>query len=95
VGDGNFHVMLPFLPAQERDIRAFSDRLVKRALAVGGTCTGEHGIGLGKIKYLEMEHGKDAINVMQCIKHALDPLNILNPGKLFATMTMETHEDIS
>ncbi|KAF0700037.1 Aste57867_9423 [Aphanomyces stellatus] len=82
VGDGNFHVMLPFLPTDYDRIRDFSDRLIERALAAGGTCTGEHGIGLGKMKYLEQEHG-DAIDVMRSIKLALDPNAILNPGKLF------------
>ncbi|OQS05821.1 D-lactate dehydrogenase [Thraustotheca clavata] len=82
VGDGNFHVMLPFLPESEPAVRAFSDRLVERALAADGTCTGEHGIGSGKIKYLRMEHG-DSVDVMKTIKHALDPNNILNPSKLF------------
>ncbi|KDO20534.1 hypothetical protein SPRG_21261 [Saprolegnia parasitica CBS 223.65] len=82
VGDGNFHVMLPFLHEDEPKVREFSDRLVERALAAEGTCTGEHGIGSGKIKYLRMEHG-DSVDVMQTIKHALDPHNILNPSKLF------------
>ncbi|OQR91041.1 D-lactate dehydrogenase [Achlya hypogyna] len=82
VGDGNFHVMLPFLPEDEPAVRAFSDRLVERALAADGTCTGEHGIGSGKIKYLRMEHG-DSVDVMRTIKQALDPHNILNPSKLF------------
>ncbi|CAK4082140.1 unnamed protein product [Aphanomyces euteiches] len=83
VGDGNFHVMLPFLPDNYEPIRAFSDRLIERALAAGGTCTGEHGIGLGKKKYLELEHGEASINIMRTIKQAIDPNHILNPGKLF------------
>jgi len=86
VGDGNFHVM-PLLDAtdqeERRKVRAFLDRLVERALSYGGTCTGEHGIGQGKINYLLAEHGP-GVEAMIAIKKALDPLNILNPGKIFA-----------
>jgi len=86
VGDGNFHVM-PLIdaedPGERRKVQGFLDRLVERALACGGTCTGEHGIGQGKINYLAAEHGA-GIRTMIAIKKALDPLNILNPGKLFA-----------
>jgi D-lactate dehydrogenase (cytochrome) len=85
VGDGNFHVLPLSMPddaqMQER-ISAFSSRLTKRALALGGTCTGEHGIGQGKQTYLRDEMG-DAIEIMQAIKTTMDPANILNPGKLF------------
>jgi len=86
VGDGNFHVM-PLIdasnPEERRKVQAFLDRLVERALSFGGTCTGEHGIGQGKINYLAAEHGP-GVEVMAAIKKALDPLNILNPGKIFA-----------
>ena len=86
VGDGNFHV-LPLIdpadPAERARVQEFLDRLVERALAAEGTCTGEHGIGQGKINYLAAEHGL-GVNVMIAIKKALDPLNILNPGKIFA-----------
>ena len=64
-------------------MQVFLDRLIDRALRFGGTCTGEHGIGEGKISYLRTEHGA-AVEVMIAIKKALDPLNILNPGKIFA-----------
>jgi D-lactate dehydrogenase (cytochrome) len=86
VGDGNFHVMPLIDPAdaeERRKVQAFLDRLVARALASGGTCTGEHGIGQGKIFYLAAEHGA-GVSAMIAIKKALDPLNILNPGKIFA-----------
>jgi D-lactate dehydrogenase (cytochrome) len=86
VGDGNFHVM-PLIDASDPEERAgvqsFLDRLVERALAFGGTSTGEHGIGQGKINYLSAEHGA-GVQAMIAIKKALDPLNILNPGKIFA-----------
>jgi D-lactate dehydrogenase (cytochrome) len=85
VGDGNFHTQ-PLLDLNDPDevsrVQGFIDRLVKRALAMGGTCTGEHGVGQKKIKYLELEHGAEAMAVMRTIKRALDPQNILNPGKI-------------
>jgi D-lactate dehydrogenase (cytochrome) len=86
VGDGNFHVM-PLFDAsnaeERRKVQAFLDRLVERALRMDGTCSGEHGVGQGKIRYLAQEHGA-GVDVMIAIKKALDPLNILNPGKIFA-----------
>jgi D-lactate dehydrogenase (cytochrome) len=83
VGDGNFHVGMycnPDEPAQVKSLKAAYDRLIDRALAMGGTCTGEHGIGSGKRKYLRQEHG-NGVDVMLAIKKALDPQNIMNPGK--------------
>jgi D-lactate dehydrogenase (cytochrome) len=85
VGDGNFHLsmMIDLDDQDEVDrAKAFLERLVDRALAMDGTCTGEHGIGQGKMKYLEAEHGEEALATMRAIKHALDPLDILNPGKI-------------
>ncbi len=83
VGDGNFHVVL-FCDrsdaAEVKRVKAVYERLIKRALAMGGTCTGEHGIGSGKREYLALEHG-NGLDVMRSIKAALDPLNIMNPGK--------------
>jgi len=87
VGDGNFHTQ-PLVDladtAEVERAQAFIDRLVKRALAMGGTCTGEHGVGQKKIKYLEQEHGAEALAVMRVLKRSLDPRNILNPGKIVA-----------
>jgi D-lactate dehydrogenase (cytochrome) len=85
VGDGNFHVGLMVDMADEAEVKsvhAFLERLVERALAMDGTCTGEHGVGQGKMKYLAAEHGEPALDAMRAIKRALDPLNIMNPGKI-------------
>ena len=84
VGDGNFHLVFlvdPEKPEEIREAQRLNDRLVERALAMDGTCTGEHGIGIGKKKYLAAEHG-GAVETMRAIKHAIDPLNIMNPGKV-------------
>jgi D-lactate dehydrogenase (cytochrome) len=83
VGDGNFHVVLFCDRSNEMEVKkvkAAYDRMMNRALAMGGTCTGEHGIGSGKREYLAREHG-NGLDVMRTIKAALDPLNIMNPGK--------------
>jgi D-lactate dehydrogenase (cytochrome) len=83
-GDGNFHmcyVLDPGKPEELDEARTLNERLVARALAMGGTCTGEHGVGYGKKKYLEAEHG-EALAVMRTIKRALDPDNRMNPGKV-------------
>lgn len=87
VGDGNFHCLLLVDPDNEeegRSAEALSQRLVRRAIAFDGTCTGEHGVGLHKLPYLEEEHGAATVDVMRRIKLALDPHNILNPGKVVA-----------
>ena len=83
-GDGNFHLVFLVDPANEDEMAragAVNDRMVARALAAGGTCTGEHGVGYGKIEKLKAEHG-EAVSVMRQIKVALDPDNIMNPGKI-------------
>jgi D-lactate dehydrogenase (cytochrome) len=85
VGDGNFHVALlvdPDDPRQVAEASRLNERMIERALALGGTTTGEHGVGSGKIAYLEQEHGP-AVDVMRVVKAALDPNSILNPGKIF------------
>jgi D-lactate dehydrogenase (cytochrome) len=86
VGDGNFHVVFPIMPgnaAELAEVKALGAKMADHALDLGGTCTGEHGIGMGKIDALRREHGP-AVDTMQVIKTALDPNNLMNPGKLFA-----------
>lgn len=87
VGDGNFHVsvLLDMNDAGEVErAQTFNARLIERSLSMDGTCTGEHGVGEGKMKYLEAEHGKTGLDVMRSLKKALDPDNIMNPGKIVA-----------
>lgn len=87
VGDGNFHfgyLIDPNNPQERETADALNDKLVARALRLEGTCTGEHGIGLHKMDYLKTETGLGAVNMMRTIKHALDPDNIMNPGKIFS-----------
>ncbi len=85
VGDGNFHLVIPVDPESNTDLaeaERITDRLVERALAMGGTCSGEHGVGIGKMRFLEAEHGAAALDVMRAIKRALDPHDLMNPGKI-------------
>ena len=84
VGDGNFHLAIPIPPNDKEALdnaKALNERLVRRALAMDGTCTGEHGIGVGKLSFMRLEHG-DSLDLMRAIKLAIDPDNIMNPGKL-------------
>ncbi|ATJ85488.1 FAD-binding oxidoreductase [Ralstonia solanacearum] len=86
VGDGNFHVALlidPNRPEELEEAERINRRIVARAIAMDGTCTGEHGVGLHKMDFLVAEHGNDAIDLMRSVKQALDPKHILNPGKIF------------
>ncbi len=85
VGDGNFHVIFLLDPDRPQDFaeaQIINDRMVTRAIAMDGTCTGEHGVGTGKQHCLEQEFG-DALDIMRDLKRTLDPLNIMNPGKIF------------
>lgn len=85
VGDGNFHVIFVIDPSSSEEVKAaerINDALVKRAIDMEGTCTGEHGIGLGKQEWLELELG-DAVDLMREVKQAIDPLGLMNPGKIF------------
>ena len=92
VGDGNFHLIFlidPNNPADIAEAHRFNDRLVERALRLGGTCTGEHGVGIGKMKFMEREHGP-ALDTMRRIKRALDPNNLMNPGKMIPESAIAT-----
>jgi D-lactate dehydrogenase (cytochrome) len=87
VGDGNFHFGYLLDPDNEQEreaAEALNHKLVKRALSLEGTCSGEHGIGLHKMDFLVAETGVGAVNMMRTLKKALDPQNILNPGKIFS-----------
>ncbi len=86
VGDGNFHLGFlidPDIPEERATAERLSQQMVHRALAMEGTCSGEHGIGLHKMDFLVDEAGLEAVDMMRQIKHVLDPLNIMNPGKVF------------
>ena len=89
VGDGNFHLLFMIDPEnEEEDLNRYqplNDRLVERTLRMGGTCTGEHGIGSGKLKYMQAEHG-ESLELMRKIKQAYDPENLMNPGKVIPTL---------
>ncbi len=85
VGDGNFHVVMLVDPEDPEDLaraEGVNARMVARAIAMDGTCTGEHGVGMHKMDFLVQEHGEAAIDVMRTLKHAFDPKNLLNPGKV-------------
>jgi D-lactate dehydrogenase (cytochrome) len=84
VGDGNFHAILIYEPRQATQVKHFSERLVQRAIDNDGTCTGEHGIGMGKRKYLTWELGEDTVALMRRIKLSIDPKRIMNPDKVFS-----------
>ena len=84
VGDGNFHLVYVIDADDPEEVKAadeLHERMVLRALAMGGTCTGEHGVGYGKMRFLEAEHG-EAVSLMRQVKQALDPQNLMNPGKV-------------
>src|SRR5690625_4685375 len=85
VGDGNFHVLMlldPDNPEEWEESQQLNRRLVHRAIEMDGTCTGEHGVGLHKMEFMQAEHGQEALDLMRSLKHAYDPHNILNPGKV-------------
>ncbi|MCC9620213.1 FAD-binding protein [Thalassospira sp. MA62] len=89
VGDGNFHTLILLDPenAEHRaEAKRLHDRMVERSLRLGGTCTGEHGIGYGKLDFMEAEHGTETLEIMRAIKAALDPNGLMNPGKLIPTV---------
>ncbi|HLR71329.1 MAG TPA: FAD-linked oxidase C-terminal domain-containing protein [Pseudogracilibacillus sp.] len=85
VGDGNFHILIVLDPNKATEKRRFNElneKIVLKAIEVGGTCTGEHGVGIGKMQFQQVEHG-EAVDVMKSIKNVLDPDHLLNPGKIF------------
>ena len=85
VGDGNYHLLLLLDPEDREELeraKAFSAAIAEHALELGGTCSGEHGVGYGKLRFLESEHGAEALHAMHAIKQALDPHGLFNPGKL-------------
>ena len=85
IGDGNFHYAFlidPDKPSEYELVQELSEKMVQRAIRMGGTCTGEHGVGLGKQKFLELEFGEEAVALMRTIKRAVDPHDLQNPGKL-------------
>lgn len=81
IADGNFHCLIPFQTEEEKQkVLELEFRMVRRAIAQGGTASGEHGVGIGKVKHLIAEHGQSHVDVQETIKHSLDPKNIMNPG---------------
>lgn len=87
-GDGNFHCVLPVLEDDSDEyfskVTEVNENAIRRSIDVGGTCTGEHGVGYGKMKYLEKQYGKGGVAMMRAVKSALDPHNIMNPGKIIS-----------
>ncbi len=86
VGDGNFHAVILVNPDDPEEVQradGVAQRLAERAIALQGSCTGEHGVGLTKQAYMSLEHGQNAVDVMAAIKVALDPRQLMNPGKIF------------
>jgi D-lactate dehydrogenase (cytochrome) len=85
-GDGNFHCILPVTKDDSQKylskLHKVNDNLIRRTLQVGGTCTGEHGVGYGKMNYLQQQYGPGGVHMMRMIKQGLDPQNIMNPGKV-------------
>ena len=98
VGDGNFHLTLLVDMAEAAEVekaKGLCERMVERALAMDGTSTGEHGVGQGKMKYLAGELGRPALTAMAAIKQALDPDDIMNPGKIVAVSSDSTEATAS
>eukprot|EP00929_Paragymnodinium_shiwhaense_P064120 TRINITY_DN32084_c0_g1_i3.p1 TRINITY_DN32084_c0_g1~~TRINITY_DN32084_c0_g1_i3.p1 ORF type:complete len:476 (-),score=89.81 TRINITY_DN32084_c0_g1_i3:311-1738(-) len=89
IADGNFHCLVPYQPGEEGRLKEWEGRMMQRALEMGGTVTGEHGVGLGKIMHSCREHGLAHVAVQKSIKAALDPLGLMNPGKVLPTDDIE------
>ncbi|KAF8815719.1 hypothetical protein BYT27DRAFT_6661810 [Phlegmacium glaucopus] len=93
VGDGNFHALIFFKTDEEKvKVKELVHRMVKRAIALDGTCTGEHGVGIGKREYLVEELGEGTVQFMRTIKKAVDPLGLFNPGKLYPDVSKPTNK---
>ncbi len=95
VGDGNYHVVFAVDPANQAEldeVAAINKKMVQHAISVGGTSTGEHGVGTGKIAYLRQEHG-DAVDLMAIIKNAIDPAGIMNPGKILPSQDLPSRRE--
>jgi len=90
ISDGNFHCLIPFAPEEEDRLMALQDKVIGRAIAMGGAASGEHGVGVGKMKHICWEHGPFHIDMQRRIKRAIDPRCIMNPGKIF---TVEPSEE--
>jgi len=88
IADGNFHCCIPYKPNELVKIHALEARMIERGLAMGGTVSGEHGVGIGKMEHIINEHGTDYIDLMRRIKKALDPNSIMNPDKIFSLDAM-------
>lgn len=87
VGDGNYHVLFVVDYKNEKEwntIRKINEEMVHRAIEVEGTCTGEHGVGIGKREFVQVERGPKALDIMKQIKKVFDPNGIMNPGKVFS-----------
>ena len=90
ISDGNFHCLIPFQPEEEERLMALNDKVIARAIDLGGAASGEHGVGIGKIKHVCWEHGPFHVDLQRRVKRAIDPRCIMNPGKIF---TLEPSED--
>ena len=83
ISDGNFHCLIPYAPDEEERLMALNDAVIERAISMGGAASGEHGVGIGKIKHVCWEHGAYHVDCQRRMKRALDPRMIMNPGKIF------------
>jgi D-lactate dehydrogenase (cytochrome) len=83
ISDGNFHCLIPYAPDEEERLMALNDTVIERAISMGGAASGEHGVGIGKIKHVCWEHGAYHVDCQRRMKRALDPRMIMNPGKIF------------
>ncbi len=82
IADGNFHCCIPYQPDEKEVMQGLEHRMISRAISMGGTVSGEHGVGVGKVRHIAEEHGEEKLKVMRALKTALDPHNLMNPGKL-------------